>query len=241
MTFGFIQGASAFTLVNGTSLAVAMPGSVTAGSTLVLIARLGNDGVTISGASDNINGNYTQQISRDQTIDGDRLLVYYFPNAASGTPTYTLTISASASINLGFIEAGLVATSSPVDQSNSADYTVAGTSFSSSSITTLNANDYMIAAISSDGTGNAGADFTDSAGWTNRFAINPAGVPGGPSRLYISDRIVSATGTYSDTFTSPVSITSATAIIALKQLDAITTAGNPIFRVNTSAWAQKWA
>lgn len=113
--------------------------------------------------------------------------LYYAKNIAGGADTITLTLAASAYMELHSYDYSGLDPSSPVDVS-ATPATGTGTSGTSGSLTTTNANDLLFAFFHSDN------DVTDTAGtgFTGR-------TPTGDDTPLGEDENVSSTGTYSAT------------------------------------------
>jgi hypothetical protein len=134
----------------------------------------------------------------------------YAENITGFTGTITVTIGGSSGFNRGVsLEYTGIATSSSLDQSNTASVT--GTAFSSGSITTTNADDLLLF-----GGGLFGSKTcTFGSNWTNRDTDSS-------ETIKYAERVVAATGTYSVTGTGADGITwsvtesSVGSIIALK-------------------------
>ena len=104
MAFSVTNSAYTQSLTTGTTRAKAFPGAVAAGSTLVAGAVLynANGGVALS-ASDTVNGAWPTVNQKDVDVTRALAVVCAFPNTAAGTPTVTLTASAAANSDWGFI------------------------------------------------------------------------------------------------------------------------------------------
>lgn len=199
----FAQGNS----VSGSSV-LAYPGAVSAGNTLICAIRVGA-AITAISVSDDVNGAWTVT-STDFT--GDTLIVAYFQNSATGTPTVTGSWTGGGSIRTIILDYTGVAAAS-VDQLQAADNGTPPVALpSTASVTTTVASEILIAiwegsggsAITSNGTGS-----NPSSGWTNRFAVDVG-------KLVADDVTVSSTGTYNEVWNNPSVDGGSSCIVTLK-------------------------
>jgi hypothetical protein len=193
---------------NSTSGTISFLSAVTAADTLfccVSPINTSSAAYTI-GVSDNINGPWTQAGAFFDAFNCQANL-FYFPNAAAGSPTITITSSTSATIGLGIIEYSGLATASPIDVTPTGTATTSGASFPCPNVTTTNANDLILACLAYGG--NQGTTTVGGA-YTLRFTNSTDAVMFG-------EQIVSSATTYTGaTFT-------------------ITFSGSPGFGI-TSSW-----
>jgi hypothetical protein len=89
--------------VSALARTLAYGGALTPGSLLAVVVSTFNNNITVT-VADDVNGAYTQ--AGPYAINGAvRLSIWYFPNnASSGTPTVTVTPSASAYVSLAIDE-----------------------------------------------------------------------------------------------------------------------------------------
>ena len=131
----------------------------------------------------------------------------YVLNAAAIT-SLTVTISASKAFSYNLVEFSGVATASAVDQSNSVSNSTSTSPLLTPSITTTNANDLIIGGMSA----NNNSMTLGSAGYTALTNM----VPIGTMKTVGAYQIVSATGTYSISWTPGASAVSGAGIMAFK-------------------------
>jgi hypothetical protein len=75
----------------------------------------------VTGVSDSVNGAWTVVLSVVNTPHTERTSMYYFANAAAGTPTVTATFSANSNYRrISIVEESGVATTTPLDKTASA-------------------------------------------------------------------------------------------------------------------------
>lgn len=162
---------------------------------VVLVSRSGSSGATLS-VSDNQGNTYTKAVESATVGPCNTSSIWYAPvGTSSGTFTVTVTNTGTAGssyISATALEYSGLASSSVVDQTNSNSGTGIGT-LSSGSITTTNADDLLIGVCCSNKSTNQ--TWTDpGAPWTQRFIESG----GANYEMGIgNERIVSATGTYS--------------------------------------------
>ena len=218
----FVQSRSA-SPGSSTTTSLAYNSAVTAGDTLVVFVRVG---AAISGVSvsDSVNGAWTSAINTDTV--GDSHIVGYFQNTASGTPTVTVSWTTSGSIRLGILEYGGVAASSLDQGPTYASFSGAAGVATSPSVTTTVASEVLIVSLERNAAGGANTDngsgSNPSSGWTNRVAVDV-------SKLWVSDVVVSSTGTYQDTINWVGIDDGSFYILSLKGSAAVT---SPIFPID---------
>lgn len=203
---GFIQGNSADAgTVSSTTLAY--NGAVTAGSTLVVVARYGGAADNLTSISDSVNGAWSQFPVRQVDSNIGVLYMAFFVNTTTGTPTVTINFSAAASLRWSVLEYGPCATTNVLDVSNAVNIDVGTGSPATAQITTTNANDILVSGLATNvGSGTV----SEGAGFTQRFSV-------ATSKLVVSDQTVAATGTYNDAYTDTlVTETYISGIISLK-------------------------
>jgi hypothetical protein len=134
-------------LTTATSIPCAI-NSVGTGHLLLAFCRVGANSA-ITSVSDTVNaGNYTKAWEQDDATNGKVLANYYMPNTLSGNTTVTCHWTTTTTNNaLDIVELSGMATSSPLDQQNSA-ITTSSSSPTSGNITTVNANDVIFGAVS---------------------------------------------------------------------------------------------
>lgn len=168
----------------------------TAGNLIVVAGTYFAAGTTIT-VSDSINGAYTQVFVQAAASDNHRTSLSYKANIAGGTVTITYTPPAAADTCIVAAEFNGIATVTPLNTSNSGNGT--GTTANSSSITTTQATTTLIA-VEGQGTSGAITQNAGSEGFT-LIGENESGASAEPISLVY--RVVSSTGTYSQTWTVP--------------------------------------
>ena len=139
---------------------------------------------------------------------------------SSGADTVALNPSANASIQI--LE--LAGVAGPAQHTSNASTSAA--SISTGSITTTNANDLVLAFGASQGACNAINFNSWSSGW--QF-FNDTGSHCSTSLAF--EQLVSSTGTFSDTFTTPTSTNLAAAILSLPALVPFTYSAQPVVNI----------
>jgi hypothetical protein len=177
---------------SGTSASLAYTGAVTAGDTLVCALRIGSAAVTGVTVSDTINGSWTVS-TQVETTGGDFLVVAYFQNATSGTPTVNASWTTSASIRFIIAEYTGVATAS-VDQIALNQTSGVTNTPTTSTVTTTSSSEVLIGIVGLSlgvamNSGVTGSNPT--SGWTNRFTVDTG-------KLLLDDVQVAATGNYQE-------------------------------------------
>jgi hypothetical protein len=215
----FVQGKTADAgSVSSTTLKFTNP--VAAGNCLVTIVRYGSSTDNFTSIADDTNaGNWAAPVvNQNDSLGGDRLYVAVRPNTLSGTPTVTVTFSASSTVRWMIAEYSLIVSASAVDVSPSTDQGAAALMATQAATTTI-ANDILLGVIQ---TGNSGANLTvtDDAAFTNRLSVITSG--GNNNVLDLSDRAVTTATTYSATWTLSLADFTATAIVALKTTGSTT-------------------
>jgi hypothetical protein len=176
---------------SATSDTLAYGSNVSAGSLLVMSARVGDvDGDKTWTVSDSVNGSWTRANGVFLSGHGE-LEIWYFPNAASGATTVTLSFGGSASsIRWSIHEYSGVATSSPLEQNNSASG--ANGLPNNYDVTTTAANQLLFGVL--------GLNVINTVSPEPDFTLR-AQVPAAPNTRYATqDRIVSSAGTYAAEF-----------------------------------------
>ena len=178
--------------------------NVTAGSLLIVAARKGGADETFT-VSDNVNGAWTIAVVQFQASQGKQLIAF-FRNAAAGATTVTVSYTTATTLRWSIHEYSGVATSSPLDQTNSKSDATNQSASSGYAITTTVANELIFSTIGL----NAGQTVTGEVSYTLRSQV-----PAAPSsRMASEELIVAATGTYTGTFTWTGTTTSYVACIA---------------------------
>jgi len=187
--------------------------SVVAGNALIVTAGQWR-GSAISGkptVSDGAN-TYTEAFSTDAGAQHSKGIIWSAPNVAGGTTTITVTAADTGASDLDvacYEYSGLI-TTALLDQANGSfvsGYTSPNDQ-TTGNITTTNANDLLFAFAwnASSGTipSTTGASFNSRQGTSNPDGEASRG----------ADRIVSATGTYNNTFQVSVNVTNFHVMIA---------------------------
>lgn len=172
-----------------TTCAATNSAAQTAGNLNVVMVWWNDAVTTISSIVDTKGNSYTQFAGSPKTQGtATTMAMYYCSNiagAAIGANTVTVTLSASLTFSLvAVVEYSNVAQSTPVDVTATP---TSGTSGSSISITTTNASDLILTAFGTNG-GYTGA----GTGFTNRMVSATFGD-------IIDEKVVTSTGTYTDT------------------------------------------
>lgn len=180
MAIAFVQKVNK-TVSNNTTASVSVPG-VGAGHVLIVVIGWANTTSTISSVSDGTNTYSVGVATKAGT--GVSQAIYYVASAAAGSPTVTVTLSATVSgIDLTIYEFSGVGA---VDKTASAFGT--GTAASSGSVTTTVANELLF------GAGTVSNAFSSGeAGWTSYIT---------PFSDLMEYDIVSSTGSYAATGTA---------------------------------------
>lgn len=216
-----VQGTfSSFSNVSNTTFTVQFAGATTAGHAYFVVPiALGQ---TISSVTTSQSDTCTQAVAG--VANGENAAIFHCLNVAGGTTT-TITAHFAAATSFGgmFIEedAGIL-TAAALDQHNSGTIS-SGTSVSSGNITNLNATDYLIAFAIGDFNITAG---TPGSSPTWSILQNPSGD-------WLQGANVSATSTYSATFTMQSS-GNALALIASYKANAAPTGSTVITSNNTN-------
>jgi len=139
--------------------------SVAAGDLLVLEVSYNDAEAPISV----VDSNGTPQAAiAFESSTSEALGIYYVPNAAAGTHTFTVTVSTAASYYLFAEEFSGVAATSPLDGTMPAVNTGSGTALASNSVTPSHSGDLAI-------TGLTVYAATTLSSWTNGFALGNSG------------------------------------------------------------------
>jgi hypothetical protein len=167
--------------------------------------RSGSTTATVT-VSDSQSNTYTQQISQNQTTDGHKLTIAYAPNVKVGSNTVTVTLSASATLQVAIHEYGGIIPSSLVDVSTSTQGS--GTTPNSGNVTTSQGAELLFAAAAVGGS----PSWTAGSGYTLRqIPVN---------KLATEDQIASVIGTFAGTFSLSASDNWSAAIVTFKALPA---------------------
>lgn len=221
-----------------TSATLAYSGAVTAGNLLLAIIRYSSTANNLTSVSDNVNvGNWTVLTTQVESTGGETLYIAYKANTLGGTPTVTAAFSAAATVRWIIAEYGNIVSSNVVDSSLSQDNTTVTTSPSTPQITTATQNVTLVTALCSTNN-TTGLTVTDNL-FTSR-----AQVVGFSSNIVVtlSDSDVTATGSYSETYTLNVADATATAIVAFKSpgggggSTSQQAAGQSIIRLQAPPW-----
>ena len=173
-----------------TSFALAFTSNVTAGSLLVCASYI-TDVSGPTSVTDTPTQTYAVDVRQDQAANGNENSIWSTPNSVAGANTLTTNTSAAFTHRNTILEYSGMATSTPKDQSNSAD-TASATSLASGNITTTQADEVLICLFSS---GAADTYTADGAFTVEETILVGAGV----NRAQTQDRVVTSTGTYSNT------------------------------------------
>jgi hypothetical protein len=205
MPLAFVQSRSV-DAGGSSSSALAFTSTVTAGSLLTMVFRIGTTTDTITGVSDDKGNTYTRAfyVSAPDPGNVSSHSVYYAMNAVAGATTVTVTlVDATASVRWAMHEYSGAATSAALDQVSGRENTTASTTVDTANVTTTLANELLFVSGTFFGA-------TPSAG-TNYTARESLA-----TRLFTEDRIVSSTLTTNGAFTVSASITSTCAITTFK-------------------------
>lgn len=217
MAIAEVQAPSTDNIASGTSDTLAYGSSVSAGSLLIMAIRVGADKVFT--VSDDVNGAWSTAVTRVLASHGE-VGIFYFPNAAGGTTTVSVSLDGGAtSIRWSIHEYSGAATASVVDQTATADGTLAASN-DGPDVTTTSDGQLLFAVVGS----NALDTFTAGTGWALQSEVPAA--PG--TRMFTQDR-VSDTGTYSADFAS-AGTSGQTWVAAVATFKAATGGGGSILR-----------
>lgn len=189
MAWAWVQGNQA------QSNAVAFPGNVTAGNTII-VSALANNGSGSATCSDALGNSYVVDKSVVDSVQGVTTIVFRFSNLPSGGSTNTVTVAwggATTGLSIEVHEYSGLANTSPVDVSSSTNNgtgSAATDGATSGSATTL-ANDLVfgVAVDSSQGT----SSIAHGTGFTAREQDTGDGNPG--QDCLTEDKNSSATST----------------------------------------------
>jgi hypothetical protein len=201
-TINYVQSNYATSYNNKTS--VSLNSSVTAGDFLVV--AVSNYVGTVASISDNRGDTF--QVAKQQPVNAatavGQISIYYVLSAAGGATTITAQStqpSSVTSVSLEAVEYSGVSTTNPLDQTAGGSG-VSSTINSGSTGTTTQGNELVVGAgtftNNSSYTINAGSGFTYRGGNTNGANYNPG--------VFVEDKNVYATGTYSASFSSNSSL-----------------------------------
>jgi hypothetical protein len=170
--------------------------AISAGDAIIVSVRSGNTAASQITVTDNVNaGNYIKAVEVVDAANGRTVGIYVMPNSAAvaaGSLTVTVTSGASVTLALNGLAYHGVATSSPVDQVNSAAFTTATSTPTSGNITTTASGDLVVGAFGlstaaivtvSAENGGFAQEFNDSVGTTGHI------------HLHTADQILSGTST----------------------------------------------
>jgi hypothetical protein len=208
-------------------------GVVVVANDLIIVGwRADADDVATSCADNAAGGSNTyNQLGTGQyyvTATGN-MHIFYAIAKASETLTVTITASTAAySVILVHVVSGNDTTLANVLDTYSFATHVSNTAQTTAAITTTNANDYLFTWWSQDMV-NA-TSITDVGGTFTKRQENTSWTVGGPSTSF--DKIVSATGTYSQSVTCSVSSAEVSVIAAFKELYVAPPAVGPTFQSN---------
>lgn len=205
-----------------TTLTVSL-GAVTAGNLLVVCC--GVQSRLVTGVADDVNGAWTEAFAQTNQFAAPG--IWYFQNTGSGTPTVTLTFSAStASSAIAWEESGVL-TSSAFDKEAHSSTTNSAAWNSGATSTTSQANTVGFGFVSS---ANAPSGFAGDSGWT---ALSGTGITSGSrynsadgNDVFVCRREYTSTGTYSATGTRSAANNWCAGIVIFKQ--SATTSFNPL-------------
>lgn len=196
MAVAFIQSNSA------ASNSVAFSSNNTAGNFLVCCIGTSGD---VTNVTDTRGNAWSKAV--DQNQSGILLFsdIWYVPNCANGANTVTLSGGFGGFEIIGVAEYSGVATSTPIDQTNSANNSINNPD--SGPVTTTQASELLVGVIAHAGNNSA---ITFDSPWTQREDKQAGGI----RRMAFADRIVSSTGTYNATGTFATSPADWQALIA---------------------------
>lgn len=154
----------------------------------IVTYRIGTTGQNVS-VSDDINGSWTEAISRELASHGE-VGIFYRHNMGAGLTTVTISFSSATSIRWAFTEYSGVASSNALDQTTSADGSVS--TVNPGDITTTTTNQLIVVAAGD----NVANEYQAGASYTLQEVVpaNPNG------RFAYQDRVVSSIGTYGTAF-----------------------------------------
>ncbi len=138
---------------------LAFPGNVTAGSLLVAYVYKG-DVASVLGASDGPNGAYHNDVSLG--FSGSSGGIFTVANAAGGATTVTFTGTGIGSLQCVLEEWSGVATSTPLDKTQSATFSTSSAPTSGATATTSQANELVLGLVAMD----TGQAVTPGTGYT---------------------------------------------------------------------------
>ena len=181
-----VQNAS----TGGTTLTLTFPNPITAGSAIVIaLLAFGSGSPPFpSSISDTLGSTYTNADDEPNGAFTRRVQVHYAKNAAAGSCTVTLTMSAVGSFAAIGVELGNVNAAAPFD--TFAHATATSTSASSGPLTTAAADEYLLAVHWSS----SARTITPAAGWT---VVGTPQAVAGTDQLVVAERLTAATGTFS--------------------------------------------
>lgn len=166
MAFAFVRGSGAFASTTSATIPKIYPAAVAAGNLLVAVSSWNSVSVTAQTVADDVNGAWTivtGSLAVNSTT-GWSSQVFYRQNTAAGTPTVTLTLSATTTERLlDVLEYSGGATVSPFDGGNGASGTTATATVA---VAATASNDLIVAHLLANATGSAGV------GYTERVATN---------------------------------------------------------------------
>ena len=217
MAIAFVQSASRDT--GASPLALAFGSNNTAGNFIVVAIRLGSATI-VPTVADSQGNTYTEDRRQVQTTDGHRTFIFSAPNIAAGANTVTVTFSGGVTCRFAIHEYSGLATSSVLDQVNSAEDDT-NTAWSSGDVTTTQADELLFGFAS--GQNSQARLVTKGAAYTLREYITVDLA----FRIISEDRIVAATGTYNANWTINNGTETKTALIATYKAPAAAAAGAP--------------
>ncbi len=180
---------------SASSLAVSLPGNVTAGNRLVVeVMAWSSGGATASGVTDSAGNSYVELLHTTAS-DGTELSVWTAPITLGGgtKPTVTAKLTGTADVGVAVLEySGLssVSDSSVMDVSKTATGTTSGAATVSSGATAATTADQELA-LGLYADSGFGDSLTAGTGFTSRVKVAPTG----DAELLVEDQLVAAGAT----------------------------------------------
>jgi hypothetical protein len=194
-----VQAVEAHTTGTPTSLSVSF-GSLPALANVVIVAAFGNSiGASNVLVSDNQNNAYSKLIAPAST---DQLVALWCTPVTASSGTYTATVTDSLNSLIGIFALEYSATSCNMEKSGRAFTSTSP--YNCGSFTTINAHDLLLVLLGT--TGSTGTiTYTAPSGFTIEKS---QGVAATGQTAAIADKIVSATATFTPTFSASQNIAS---------------------------------
>lgn len=217
--------------------------AITAGDCIVVSVRTGNTAASQNTVSDNVNaGNYAKAVETVDATNGRTVGIYVKANSAAvaaGSLTVSLTSATSTTLALnGLVYTG-VATGSPIDTVNSANFTTATSTPSSGNITTTVSGDAVIGAfglstaatvtVSTENNGFA-QEFNDSVGTATHLHLHTA------DQILVGTSTLPYNPTLSGTTTGVICVASIKPLVLAPDDDSFQTVVPGVVDTNVSLW-----